>query len=751
MNSSLLLATLNLSLGALVFLLSFVILRENPRQKLNLVVSLMLFFGGVGSILGALGLLAARTVTEETVGSSEVFQNLAYVWEFFFPSLLLFASVFPEERRFVRRFPAFPVLVYIPHIFHFMLLVTLAWFLPLDVLPAHSGLWGILAKFFLGIHQALFSLVNLTYGVAAALLLFSSYRHTTDPRVKQQLRVIGMGLTVCLFFYSAATSLPTLLSFPILDWQANGLTTIALLAGSGAIAYSIVRHKFLDTKLLARRAILYAVASALLVGFYLVVVVQLNRFFSRVTGINVEVFEPVFLIMALILFQPAVSKLEDMLEHYFLRDPGDYRNVLTRLGRELLTTIDLDLLLARSIRTIADALTLRNAYIVALAREAPLIHIGRGEPAPEEDVARLAEVLNRLPGDHETFRLTEADSPVRARDREFLQRVFGTEIVVALRTKGETVGGLLLGPKVTGTVFTSEDLALLSQLASQMSVSLQNGLLLRDRVAVARFEEELNLARQIQRSFLPSEFPVVDHLDLYAMTIPSKEVGGDLYDLVTVHDDCFFFAIGDVSGKGVPAALLSSMLQASLRTQAGASTPSGVAQILRNINSLVVKSTTPEQFATFFLAYLDPRSMQLKFCNAGHNFPVLLKRDGKQLELERGGMLLGIIEGTGFEEGTVPLAAGDRLILYTDGVSEAENEDEEMFGEERLIQLVESLPRELSAREVTERILEELYGFLGDNEAQDDVTLMVLLVREPQPSILRPEREAVASEALPPA
>jgi len=740
MNSFLLFATLNLGLGGMVFLLGVIILRENPRQKLNLVVSLMLFFSSLGSILGALGFLAARSggLTEDSLISPDFYRNFAYLWEFFFPSLLLFASVYPEERDFTRRFPGFAVLVFVPYVFHFVLLVTVGWFIP-EGGPTFSvtgffqpvfQVLNLVVTVFLSIHQALFSLVNLSYGFAAAFLLIASHRHASDRRIRQQIRVIGAGLTTCLLAYSLATSVPTLLNIELNDLLAGVLTTIALISASGAIAYSIVRHKFLDTKLLARRAILYAISTGFLVGFYLLVVVRLNTFFTRLSGVKTEVFEPVLLILALILFQPAVSRLEEALEGFFLRDPADYRNVLRHLGREILTTIDLDLLLARSIRTIAETLSLRSAYIVAFSRSGPLIHIGRGLAVPGEDVDRLPEVLGTLPATRESFRIGDGD--LAPEDRTFLESRFDVRLLLPLRTHGEMVGALLLGPKITETVYTSEDVTLLTTLAEQMSVSLQNGLLLRDRVAVARFEEELNLARQIQRSFLPSSFPALRRLDIHATAIPSKEVGGDLYDLVQVGLGEYFLAIGDVSGKGVPAALLSSMLQASLRTQARSR--ASVAGILGRINSLVYKSTTSSQFATFFLAHVCDDELKLSFSNAGHNYPLLIRRDGTTQDLERGGLILGILDDVAFEEAAVPLDTGDRLVLFTDGVSEAQNERDEEFGEERLAELVRGLPPELSAEEVTGRILETLYGFLGDREAQDDITVMVVQVLAPEPS-----------------
>jgi serine phosphatase RsbU (regulator of sigma subunit) len=755
MSSFLVLSTLDLVLGGLVFLLGLVILRENPRQKLNRAVAFMLFFGGLGSILAAMGFLsssphldeASRTLPQGILG------HFSYLWEFFFPTLFLFASIFPTERAFTRKVRSFEILVFTPHIFHFVLLLgisilgsrlpTLDLNLPHFLHPILS-LVGLLFEFFLAVHRSLFSLVNLGYGVAGAVLLVDSYRHARVPRLKQQLRVIGVGLILCLSLYSVASSIPTLLNLRLTEWLRSILTIAALTVGSGAIAYSMVRYKFLDTKLLARRGILYAVASAVLVGIYLGVVAQLNQFLTGFIGTDTRVFEPVFLIIALILFQPVLTRLEERLDLYFLRDPGDYRNVLKNLGRELLTSIDLDEMLSRSIRTVAEALMLRNAYVVALARGGPLVYTGSGRHPREEDLDPLPDILEHLDPAIESFRLYGPVEEMPRPDRAHLVNRFHAALVIPLRTKGETVGALLLGDKITGTEYTSEDVTLLSTLAVQMSISLQNGLLLRDRVAVARLEEELNLARRIQKSFLPSRFPPMSRLDVHAVNTPSRQVGGDFYDLVPAGDGTYFLAIADVSGKGVPAALLTSMLQASLRTQAD--TARSVSTILNNINSLVVKSTTTEQFATFFLARVDERTLTMSFSNAGHNYPVLYRKNGEQEHLVRGGMILGMFEGIRFEEEAMDLFPGDRLLFYTDGITEAMNAAGEEFGEERVEALLRGLPPDLTAREMTERILEGLYAFLEGEEPQDDVTVMVLRVLEPTEAPTGAEPERVSAE-----
>jgi sigma-B regulation protein RsbU (phosphoserine phosphatase) len=762
MNSFLLLSTLNLSLGGLVFLLGLVILRENPGQRLNRVVATMLFFGGFGAILAGFAFLAARQVGAAHGAAPDLLKNGSYLWEFFFPTLFLFASIFPEERRFVRRFvlfpgrwwtPGFGTLVFAPHAFHFALTVALSIWSPDLSLPAQGllkylapvvSIFSVFLRIFLLVHTALFSLVNLGFGIATMVLLFDSYRKARVPRLRQQLRVIAVGLSACLVCYSFASSIPTLLNLRLAESVRAVLTIAALTLGPGSIAFSIVRYKFLDARLLARRAILYALVSGTLVGVYLLVVARLNKIATAFTGADARVFEPVFLIMALALFQPAVARLEEMLDRLLLKDPNDYRNVLRQLGIDLQTTIDLEVLLTRTVRTVSEALLTRRAIIVAVTRSGLMARGGAGEAVTLREVERIGALLPLLPLEPASVRIDERGAGGVEPLAE-LHDQFGISLVVPMRWRGELVGALLLGDKVTLTDWTSEDENLLTTLAARVSVSMQNALLLGERVAVARFEEEMNLARQIQRTSLLSVFPVLPRCEVHALSIPSKHVGGDFYDVVDAGDGSYLVAVADVSGKGVPAALLSSMLQASLRTQAGS--VRALPEILRNINTLMYRSTEIQQFATFFLARIDAATLQLTFSNAGHNWPVLARRGGERVFLDRGGTILGIEDGARFDEGHVALGPGDRLVLYTDGISEAMNADGEMFGEERLVEMIEGLPRNLSAREIAEQLLAELHEFLGPVEPQDDMTLLVLRALDAVPTPLRatPLGEAVAA------
>ena len=258
-----------------------------------------------------------------------------------------------------------------------------------------------------------------------------------------------------------------------------------------------------------------------------------------------------------------------------------------------------------------------------------------------------------------------------------------------------------------------------------------------------RADQELRLARRIQSAYLPTEFATPPSWDLHAVNVASRQVSGDIYDVISDGRGTLLLAVADVAGKGVPAAMLSSMLQASLRTQAddpGVTVPA----MLGTLNRLLLQQHAQEgRFATLFLARLDQTSGRLRYSNAGHCFPLLRRADGTIETLEVGGLPVGVVPDVEWEEGAVVLGQGDLLVLYTDGISEASVKERE-FGVERLPQLVRELPPELECREVAVRILNEVNRFTGGLEPEDDRTLMVVRMT----STPRPDAPQVNGRAL---
>ena len=241
-----------------------------------------------------------------------------------------------------------------------------------------------------------------------------------------------------------------------------------------------------------------------------------------------------------------------------------------------------------------------------------------------------------------------------------------------------------------------------------------------------RKEQEMEEARGIQQGFLPKEIPQVPGYELAGAWQPARVVGGDYFDVLRLSDAVLGLCVADVAGKGVPAALLMSNLQAIVRETATAAMHPDA--LCRKVNESIRRNIAPDRFVTFFYGLLDSRNNRLSYTNAGHNAPVLLRRDGSHERLREGGDVLGIFPDHSYECGEVALAAGDRILLFTDGVTEAQNKAGEEFGETRLLELL-AANQSLGAAALQQRILEAVTEFSGA-EFADDVTLIVVTVGE---------------------
>jgi len=235
---------------------------------------------------------------------------------------------------------------------------------------------------------------------------------------------------------------------------------------------------------------------------------------------------------------------------------------------------------------------------------------------------------------------------------------------------------------------------------------------------------ELKMAHDIQQSFLPDAIPDLPGFDLAAQNIPAKEVGGDFYDFIHISAGKIGLTIADVSGKGVPAALFMALSRTIVRAKATRS--SGVREIIRDANSLIMADAKSGMFVTLFYAVLDVSARTLTYVCAGHNPPVIFKaKTGTLMRLNAKGIALGAIENIELEERKIILDGGDIVVFYTDGVTEAINKNEVQFGEERLITTIKA-NHELSANDMIEKIKAEVLAFCGDEPQFDDITLMAL-------------------------
>ncbi len=299
-------------------------------------------------------------------------------------------------------------------------------------------------------------------------------------------------------------------------------------------------------------------------------------------------------------------------------------------------------------------------------------------------------------------------------------------------TRSEMVAPIISNDEVMGVfdlesdeldAYSDDDLEVLMMLASQVAIIIEKVMLHEQLVEKKRLEGQLEVARQVQLELLPPGDPSLEGFDISAYNFPSEEVSGDYYDWVRIYDDQIGLVVADVSGKGVPAAILMAFLRASLRaaTHIGYSPHISMAKV----NYLLWESIERNQFVTAFYGVLDAPNRTLAYSNAGHNPPLLLDGEGNSSFLERGSLPLGMFRDTRYHEYYLTLEPGETLVLYTDGATEALSLSGEEFGRERLAQAVRA-SKNLSAKELIAAVHRDVNIWTGGLGATDDITFFVI-------------------------
>src|SRR4051812_25860590 len=304
-------------------------------------------------------------------------------------------------------------------------------------------------------------------------------------------------------------------------------------------------------------------------------------------------------------------------------------------------------------------------------------------------------------------------------------RAAGVKLAVPLISQGELIGVLNLGPRLSEQDYSTDDRKLLDNLAAQAAPALRVGQLVREQEAEAatrqRYEQELEVARLIQQNFLPKELPDLPGWQVAAYYSPAREVGGDFYDVIPLPDGRVGLVVGDVTDKGVPAALVMSATRSVLRASAQRLLEPGV--VLERVNDHLFPDMPEKMFVTCLYGVLDPETGHLRFANAGHDVPYVKTADGVA-ELRARGMPLGLMPGMEYEEKEATLAHGDSLLLHSDGVVEAHDPGREMFGFPRLKATV---AESAGGQAMIDLVLGRLERFTGPTaEQEDDITMVTL-------------------------
>lgn len=709
----------------------------------------MLGFAVLGPIFAAVGQSLQVPLAALPAAGQPFLSNLQYIWEFFFPFLVLFSLEFPVRHPFLIRQPRARWLIFVPHAFHILLTLALArgqdiatwigthsqsglagWLL--DQLSRIVRLSSVLFDYLIDIHLKFFSVINLVYVVVALLVLQSSQKALTSARMKKQLSAVTVSLQIALGLYAIAFIAPILGLAQISPGTELGLMVVALLAGTGGVVYSIIRHQFLDVRLIARRSLVYSVTSAMLVGLYILIIEQLGSWVRQQVGQPTPILDVGFIIVAVIFFQPMMSSVEDLTQRFFLRDKTDYRRLMERFSSEVIRIVDLRQLQQQVISTLQEDLQVESVILVQiLSPPKRLRFYSLSRLEGEYNDPDLQELLNAItsvtgPVYYDSLSQQVGDAHVWS-----VIAGFKPHILVPLRAGSELAGVLLLSRKSSAYRYSQEDFTVLHVLSNQVAVALTNALLYGASLEKERMEEELAVARQIQSALLPETLPQHEQLLVDAFSRPAREVGGDFYDFIPLEDGRLGVVIGDASGKSMSAALMIAQLQAVLRNEVRGQ--NSIPKIMESLNRCVAMASQSERFVTMVYGVLNLENGQFVYCNAGHNYPILARPDGSYTSLDTGGLLLGVFEDAQYEEGQVEMATNDVLVFYTDGFTEITNDKEEEFGDSRLVESILKF-RMNTPQVISQSLMHEVLSHGRSASFDDDATVVVLKrkARDPQ-------------------
>lgn len=401
--------------------------------------------------------------------------------------------------------------------------------------------------------------------------------------------------------------------------------------------------------------------------------------------------------------------------------------VLNELARLISSTMEVDEILDRVVHSAIKAIGAEQGVIslVEEDQEAPLRTLVRGvdtsrpgKPLRLNDLLsgwlmkhKKPLVIHNLSTDERFQRVPVKGNRVR------------TVLGVPLSSRGRLIGVLTLFNKKTEGSFTDDDVRMLSIIAAQSAQVIENARLYEQEKELQRIEKELEMAREMQKALLPKEAPICPGFQITGLSVPAHQVGGDYFDFIRIDDDRVGIALGDVAGKGIPAALLMANLQAILRGEARMGKPP--VETIARVNHVLYLNTEPRQFATLFYGVLNVSDREFEYVNAGHNYPLLITPDGHCERLKTGGLLLGMMPEYPYESASVVLEPGHLLLIYSDGVNECVNIKDEQFSEARIASLLAE-NRNFSAQELCDRILEEVERHAEGQPQTDDITMVVV-------------------------
>jgi len=658
--------------------------------------------------------------------------------------MFLFGFFFPEPFPFYARMGSgrkwIPLLIIAPAFFNvfFAIAVTVTEMTDYSRASAiaHTG-------HFLDIPLRIYLYCIVGFGFFSSI--FTKSAMAISPDAKRRLRLLYWGATVALVPIFLISLVPQFRGKSMYDMFPDWLIGITLLLTTLfplTLAYIIVVQRAMDVRVVVRQGLQYGLAKSGIraLQFVAIAVVIATAF---AFGSKSNQLGKIVVIAIAITVGFSIPKLGDRLRTWtdrrFFREAYNADQVLSDLSDQVRSMVETRPLIETVATRISETLHIPQVAVLlgGSGSYRPAFALGYGAP-PDVSFPPGKGTVKILQAHKEPARVyfddpgswLYRDAEVSEQERTGLADLHA-ELLLPLSTRDKLLGFISLGPKRSDEPYSGTDVRLLKSVAAQTGLALENARLMSaiaDEVAQReRLNREVEIAREVQERLFPQTLPPIDGIAYAGACRPALGVGGDYYDFLALPDGQLGIAIGDVSGKGIAAALMMASLQASLRGEATRA-PENLAALMSNVNRLVFEASSSNRYATFFYAQYNPATRLLNYVNAGHNPPMLFHCSQGTWQISRleiGGTVVGLLESFPYEQGNLRIEPGDVLVAFTDGISEAMNTADEEWGEKALLDTVKACSG-LSPSETITRIMQAADKFVAGAKQHDDMTLVVL-------------------------
>lgn len=565
--------------------------------------------------------------------------------------------------------------------------------------------------------------------------LLINYFRLKTPKERKPLFIILISYLLAILVILYTMFIARAISDTIFNSPEFYMPMIILFILPVSFGYSIFRYQLMDVSLVIKNTIIYGAATLTVAAIYFLIIYLIGQTVSTAIGTEYKgiIAGFIFITFALV-FQSTKDKFQDFLTARFYPEQFAYQKILVKFSNDITTVVGLENILDTMTSTFVESLKTETFGVMLYNEQENEFHLSRSMGIKSDNLKlsdlNLQKIINEKNSTSKIPVIEEEDFPRALTINPAILINEGIYTMIPMIIKQKVIGLMLLGLKHSGAKFAGKDLDLLNAVANQSAVAIENARLYKTEAEKIKIERDLDLARKIQQGLLPKEIPYINGLDISGEMIPAMQVGGDYFDLIPTDKDKLFVVVADVSGKGLSAALYMTKLQTMV--ESACKPERQPRDILIEINKRIYNSIEKNWFITMTIALFDLKQNKVNFCRAGH-MPVLTVQDSKISQYKTLGLGIGLERGVIFEktlrEEELELKKDQVFAFFSDGVTEAMNEQNDLFSEETLSVLLLNKST-LCSKEILKEVWQNIKTFRGKAEVNDDMTMVLVKVQD---------------------